>query len=66
MAESTTDLFDLLFDEINSIKKKDLAIKIEKLKGKKSKKHQKLLWSSISFIRKSRETYGVKEDHKFP
>ena len=34
MAESATNLSDLSFDEINTRKKKDLASKIEKLKGK--------------------------------
>ena len=34
MAESTTNLFELSFDEINAMKKKDLVSEIEKLKGK--------------------------------
>ena len=34
MAESTTNLFQLSFNEINAVKKKDLVNKIEKLKGK--------------------------------
>ena len=34
MAESTTNLFELSFDEINAMKKKELVSKIEKLKGK--------------------------------
>ena len=34
MAESTTNLFELSFNEINAMKKKDLVSKIEKLKGK--------------------------------
>ena len=34
MAESTTNLFELSFDEINAMKKKDLVSNIEKLKGK--------------------------------
>ena len=34
MAESTINLFDLSFDEINAVKKKDLVSEIEKLKWK--------------------------------
>ena len=34
MAESTTNLLELSFDEINAIKKKDLVSEIENLKGK--------------------------------
>ena len=34
MAESTTNLFELSFNEINAMKKKDLVSEIEKLKGK--------------------------------
>ena len=34
MAESTTNLFELSFDEINAMKKKELVSKIDKLKGK--------------------------------
>ena len=34
MTESTINLFDLSFDEINAMKKKDLVREIEKLKGK--------------------------------
>ena len=34
MAENTTNLFELSFDAINAMKKKDLVSKIEKLKGK--------------------------------
>ena len=34
MTESTTNLFELSFDEINAMKKKDLISEIEKLKGK--------------------------------
>ena len=34
MAESSTNLFELSFDEINAMKKKELVSKIEKLKGK--------------------------------
>ena len=34
MAESTTNLFELSFDEINAMKKKDLIREIKKLKGK--------------------------------
>ena len=34
MAESATNLLELSFDEINAMKKKDLASKIEKLKEK--------------------------------
>ena len=33
IAESTTNLFDLSFDEIDAMKKKDLVSEIEKLKG---------------------------------
>ena len=34
MAESSTNLFKLSFDEINAMKKKDLVSEIKKLKGK--------------------------------
>ena len=34
MAKSTTNLFELSFNEINARKKQDLVSKIEKLKGK--------------------------------
>ena len=34
MAETTTNLFELPFDAINAMKKKDLVSEIEKLKGK--------------------------------
>ena len=34
MGESTTNLLELSFNEINAMKKKDLVSKIEKLKGK--------------------------------
>ena len=34
MAQSATNLLELSFDEINAMKKKDLASKIEKLKEK--------------------------------
>ena len=34
MAESTINLFELSFEEINVMKKRDLVSKIEKLKGK--------------------------------
>ena len=34
MAESATNLLELLFDEINTTKKKDLVSEIEKIKGK--------------------------------
>ena len=34
MAETAANLFELSFDEINAVKKKDLVSKIEKLKGK--------------------------------
>ena len=34
MAENATNIFELSFDEINAIKKKDLVSEIEKLKGK--------------------------------
>ena len=34
MAETTTNLFELSFDEINAVKKNDLVSEIEKLKGK--------------------------------
>ena len=34
MAASTTNIFELPFDEITAMKKKDLFIEIEKLKGK--------------------------------
>ena len=34
MAQSTTNLLESSFDEINALKKKDLASEIEKLKGK--------------------------------
>ena len=34
MAESSTNLFELSFDEINAMKKKDLVSEIKKLKGK--------------------------------
>ena len=34
MAQSTTNLLESSFDEINAMKKKDLASEIEKLKGK--------------------------------
>ena len=34
IAESMTNIFELSFDEINSMKKKDLVSEIEKLKGK--------------------------------
>ena len=34
MAENTRNLFELSFDAINAMKKKDLVSKIEKLKGK--------------------------------
>ena len=34
IAESITNIFELSFDEINSMKKKDLVSEIEKLKGK--------------------------------
>ena len=34
MAENATNIFELSFDEINAMKKKDLVSEIEKLKGK--------------------------------
>ena len=34
IVESITNIFELSFDEINSMKKKDLVSEIEKLKGK--------------------------------
>ena len=34
IAESITNIFELSFDEINSMKKKDLVSEIKKLKGK--------------------------------
>ena len=34
MAENSTNLFELSFDAINTMKKKDLVSRIEKLKGK--------------------------------
>ena len=34
MAENATNIFELSFDEINAMKKKDLVSDIEKLKGK--------------------------------
>ena len=34
MAENATNIFELSFDEMNAMKKKDLVSEIEKLKGK--------------------------------
>ena len=34
MAENVTNLFELSFDAVNTMKKKDLVSRIEKLKGK--------------------------------
>ena len=50
MAESTTNFFELSFDEINAMKKKDFVSEIEQLKGKVIVDNN---------IRKSLETYGV-------
>ena len=59
MAENATNIFELSFDEINAMKKKDLVSEIEKLKGKNYSWQWKPFRLSVSLIRKSCETYGV-------